>query len=69
MSTGVLHPLPVDTIVEFERPICPCKGGGKEVMVGTVLKVITNASGIWYYLNVGSTVQSHRILRVVVPQK
>lgn len=65
MSTVVSHPLALDTVIEFTKPICPCKGGGTELSTGKVLKIINNQSGVWYYLDVGVTIRAERVQRIV----
>ena len=65
MTVVVSHPIPVDTIVEVTKPICPCKGGGNDLVVGRILKVITNQSGFWYYLDIGITCKADRVQRII----
>jgi hypothetical protein len=38
-----------------------------EAMDGTILKVINNPNGIWYYLNTGVTVKAEHV-QYVIPQ-
>ena len=61
----VPHPIIIDTVVEVTKPICPCKGGGFDLVVGKILKVITNQSGFWYYLDIGITVKADRVQRIL----
>jgi len=51
--------------VEATKPRCPCVGGGFTTITGKVLKVIQNHSGVWYYLDSGSTVKSDWVRRVI----
>ena len=67
MSTVVSHPISIDTVIEVTKPICPCKGGGNDLVTGKVLKVITNQSGFWYYLDIGITVKADRVQRIITP--
>lgn len=50
------HPLSLETKVRADKPNCPCKGGGTTPIIGIIKKVITNQTGNWYYLDVGSTI-------------
>ncbi len=57
--TTFTHPLTLSTIVKALKPACACAGANKFVKVsGKVLKVINNNSGIWYYLDSGTTVKA-----------
>ena len=59
------HPLDVDTLVEVSRPLCPCTGGGVEIVTGRIQKVINNQSGYWYYIDLNITIRSDRITKVL----
>lgn len=59
------HPLPLNTKVQARVPVCACTGANTKVVIGTILKVINNHSGIWYYLDVGTTVKSTTIEKVI----
>ena len=52
------HPLPINTKIKATKPRCQCKGGGVDTIIGDIKKVITNQTGHWYYLNIGSTVSA-----------
>ena len=54
--------LTINTTITAKRPICPCKGGGFEIITSTIKKIITNPNGTWYYLENGSTVQSTMVI-------
>jgi hypothetical protein len=64
-SPVVTHPIPVDSTIEALKPICPCKGGGFEPVVGKVLKVIHNQAGYWYYLDINQTVRADRVTKLL----
>lgn len=55
------HPLPLNTYITATRKICPCKGGGTSLISGSIAKIISNQSGVWYYLNTGVTVNSNDV--------
>lgn len=55
------HPLPVGTKVVASQKTCNCSGGKMKEVTGTVLKVINNHSGIWYYLDTGGTVKADTV--------
>jgi hypothetical protein len=55
------QPLALETRVKANKPRCACRGGGHEVVVGVIKKVITNHTGNWYYLSNGSTVSENWI--------
>jgi hypothetical protein len=63
----IAHPLAVNTKVNALRPTCACRNAKLEAMDGTILKVINNPNGIWYYLNTGSTVKAEHV-QYVIPQ-
>jgi len=65
MSIAISHPLDINVRVEATKPRCPCVGGGFTTITGKVLKVIQNHSGVWYYLDSGSTVKSDWVRRVI----
>ena len=54
----IKHPLPLNTHLEAVKPSCACRGAKMVQVSGKILKVITNFSGIWYYLDSGVTVKS-----------
>jgi hypothetical protein len=58
------HPLPIDTVVEANRPQCPCKGASFVKISGKIKKVIPNHSGTWYYLDTGSTINGTWIISI-----
>lgn len=62
----VQHPVNLHSTVEVENPICPCKGGGFELIQSKVMKVIQNRSGTWYYLSNGKTVKHERVTKVLL---
>lgn len=63
---NIKHPLPIGTNIRANKPKCACKGGGTVPVVGTVLKIITNQTGIWYYLDgAGVTVQDQWVTEVL----
>ena len=64
--TTISHPIPINSTVEVLKPICPCNGGGVEVVIGKVLKVIENQAGFWYYLTLGITVKADRVQQVLL---
>ena len=57
----IQHPLPLNTSVRATSKGCACRGGQLEVSEGTILKVITNAQGYWYYLSNGRTVKDAQV--------
>lgn len=59
------HPLPLNTKVRANKPNCPCKGGGTTPVSGSILKIINNQMGYWYYLDIGSTVQDKWITDIL----
>lgn len=59
------QPLALNTKVRADKPRCQCRGGGTESITGTILKVISNHSGNWYYLNNGSTVSEKWITEIL----
>lgn len=59
------HPLPLGQRVLATKPRCNCKGGGTEQVTGTILKVINNQSGFWYYLDSGSSVQDQWVINLL----
>jgi hypothetical protein len=62
---NITHPLALETKIKATRPKCSCKGGGVEVVLGVIKKVITNHTGHWYYLSNGITVQSSWVIEVL----
>lgn len=58
-------PITVNSIVEVQKPICPCKGGGFDIVTSKILKVIPNATNVWYYLENGTTVKHDRVVKVI----
>jgi hypothetical protein len=56
--SSMIHPLPLNTKVKANKPSCPCKNAKHIPVEGTILKVIQNASGCWYYLDAGITIKS-----------
>lgn len=62
---NIAHPLSLETRVRANKPICPCKGGGNTEVVGTIKKIITNQTGNWYYLDIGTTVSEKWIIGVL----
>lgn len=62
----IAHPLSVGTKITSKKPPCPCKGKNAPwaTTVGTIRKVISNHSGVWYFLDVGVTVKSEWITEV-----
>ena len=61
----ITHPLALNTHVQAVKPSCACRGAKMINVSGKVLKVIANHSGIWYYLDSGTTVKSDWINAVV----
>lgn len=61
MSLTVVHPLMLNTKVRATVSGCACRGGKLELIEGTVLKVITNQQGFWYYLDLGRTVKDTQV--------
>ncbi len=61
----IKHPLSVGTHVSAVTRTCACAGGKTKIVEGKILKVITNHSGIWYYLDVGTTVKADTIQKIV----
>lgn len=59
------QPLPLETHVRANKPRCACKGGGHEVVIGAIKKVITNHTGYWYYLSNGSTISESWIIETL----
>lgn len=62
---NISHPLALGTKVIAQRRSCACKGAKTLLVEGSILKVITNHSGTWYYLSAGSTVKSDTVTSVV----
>lgn len=62
---AVSHPLTEGTKLEANKPQCPCKGSRWQVIQGTVKKVITNNSGVWYFLDTGYTVKAEWVQRTL----
>jgi hypothetical protein len=65
MSTPIKHPIALDTLIEANKPQCPCKGASYTKVSGRVKKVITNHSGHWYYLDCGVTVSAQWVTKIV----
>lgn len=63
--SNIQHPLPLETKVQANRPKCPCKGGGTEVIQGSIKKIIKTHTGNWYYLSTGTTVQDQWITAIL----
>lgn len=63
--SAIVHPLALHTKVEARVPQCPCKGASFVNHIGTIQKVITNSSGIWYYLDTGTTIRSQFVQRIM----
>lgn len=63
--TQIVHPLAEGTMVEAQQPSCACKGATIRVLTGKILKVISNQSGTWYYLDNNNTVRATTVTRVI----
>jgi hypothetical protein len=63
--TPIKHPLTLGTTVRATKPSCACRGAKMINVGGKVLKVITNHSGTWYYLDSGTTVKADMITSIV----
>lgn len=61
----IKHPLSVGMKIEANKPQCPCKGASFKLITGTILKVITNHTGHWYYLDLGITVKDQWVTKVI----
>ena len=61
----IKHPLALQTTVSAERSTCACKGGKRVTVTGKILKVITNHTGTWYYLDSGTTVKTDWVKSVL----
>jgi hypothetical protein len=61
----ITHPIALETIIEANKPQCPCKGASYARIVGRIKKVITNHSGYWYYLDTKVTVPAHQVIRIL----
>jgi hypothetical protein len=57
----VPHPLALNTKIRAAVSGCSCRGGRLELTEGTILKVITNHQGYWYYLNNGRTIKDSQV--------
>lgn len=53
----------VNELVEAKVPVCPCTGKTHEIIRSKILKVITNKTENWYYLDCGKTVKESSIIR------
>ncbi len=62
---NINHPLVLDTKIKASRPRCQCKGGGTEIVIGVIKKVISNNTGNWYYLSTGVTVQDRWVVEIL----
>lgn len=58
------HPLPLETKVIVNKPSCQCRGAKMQQVNGIIKKVINNHKGIWYYLDIGYTVNSEHVIGV-----
>lgn len=61
----ISHPVALNTMLEAVKPTCPCRGAKFVTVTGKVLKVINNNSGIWYYLDSGTTVKADWVKSVL----
>jgi hypothetical protein len=52
------HPIALNAVVVATKPSCACRGAKMVEVKGKVLKIISNHSGIWYYLDCGVTVKA-----------
>lgn len=59
------HPLNIGTKVKAMKSSCACRNARQVEVEGTILKVIHNRLGFWYYLDVGTTVKQDAILSVL----
>lgn len=60
------HPLAVGTKVRGERPSCNCVNAKQIPINGTISKVITNNSGIWYYMqDANITIKAQWVVEVI----
>lgn len=57
--------LTLETTIRANKPRCQCKGGGMELITGTIKKVISNHTGNWYYLSNGYTVSEKWIVEIL----
>jgi hypothetical protein len=64
-TTNITHPLLLETKIKATRPRCSCKGGGFDIVLGVIKKVITNHTGHWYYLSTGITVQDKWVVEIL----
>lgn len=62
----IVHPLSVDVFVEANKPPCKCKGPNApwDKTNGIIKKVISNHSGVWYFLSSGVTVKADWVTQV-----
>ena len=65
MSILLTTPLSIETKIKANKPRCSCKGGGTELITGTIKKVISNHTGNWYYLDIGSTVSEKWVVEIL----
>lgn len=61
----VSHPLSVDDRVKVAKPSCACQGAKWTDVEGTILKVINNKTGIWYFLDSGITVKAEWVKGII----
>jgi hypothetical protein len=64
-TIAINHPLALETKIKAGRPRCSCKGGGTDIVLGVIKKVITNHTGNWYYLSTGITVQDKWVIEIL----
>lgn len=61
------HPLEIGTLIKANVSVCTvCNGGvASKPIEGIILKVIERPNGIWYYLDVGRTVNANQVLKIL----
>lgn len=63
--TQIHHPIAVGTLVEANKPQCPCKGSAFAKVSGRIGKVIVNQTGHWYYLDTGHTISAQWVTKII----
>ncbi len=61
----IIHPLTPKTKVVAQVATCPCTGATHKQITASIIKVIHNHKGIWYYLDSHVTVKADAISAVV----
>lgn len=61
----IRHPIPINTTITALKPSCPCRNAKFTPITGTILKVIQNQSGNWYYLDAGITIKGDWVTSII----